>query len=94
MEILYFPVQHTLIADSDISAASARIENNDMAVSSIEKVNHPRVTWLNDKLQQIINMKVNAEFELSVAEAELENLSSSMEFCYARSPYDLGPRFH
>ena len=57
-----------------MSSASAGIDNNDMAVSAIEKVNHPTVTWkdeiisrrkkrkTNDKLQQIVNRKVNAEF--------------------------------
>ena len=92
MEIPSIPVQHTLVVDADMSAASAGIDDNDMAVSSTEKVNQPRVTWwdeiisrrkkskTNDKLQQIVNRKVNDEFEFSVAEAELENLSSSMEF--------------
>ena len=90
MEIPYIPAQHTLVADADMPAASAGIDDNDMAVSTIEKVNQPRVTFrdeiisrrrkgkTNDKLQQIVNRKVNDEFEFSVAEAELENLSSSM----------------
>ena len=90
--ITYIPVQQTLVEDADMSAASAGIDDNDMAVSTIEKVNQPRVTWRddiiprgkkrkkNDKLQQIVNTEANAEFEFSVAETELENLSSSMEF--------------
>ena len=90
MEINSIPVQHTLVADADMSAASAGIDDNDMSVSSTEKVNQPRVTWrdeiisrikkskTNDKLQQIVYRKVNAAFEFSVAEDELENLSSSM----------------
>ena len=90
MEIPSIPIQHTLVVDADISTAGSGIDDNYMAVSSTEKVNQPRVTWqdeiisrikkskTNDKLQQIVNRKVNAEFEFSVAEAELENLSSSM----------------
>ena len=92
MAIPYIPIQHTLVADAYMSAASAGLDNNDMAVSAIEKVNQPRVTWqdeiisrrkkskTNDRLHQILNRKVNSEFEFSAAEAELENLSSSMEF--------------
>ena len=41
--IPYIPVQHTLVADADMSAASAEIDDNDMVVSAIEKVNQPRV---------------------------------------------------
>ena len=44
MAIPYIPIQHTLVADADISAASAGIDDNDMAVSAIEKVNQP-MTW-------------------------------------------------
>ena len=75
MAITFIPVQHTLVADADMSAASAGIDENDMSVSAIEKVNQPGVTWrdeiisrrkkrkTNDKLQQIVNREVNAEFE-------------------------------
>ena len=92
MEIPSIPFQHTLVADADMSAASAGIDNNDISASDIEKVNEPRVTcqdeiisrrkkrMTHDKLQQIVNTEANAEFEFSVAETELENLSSSMEF--------------
>ena len=45
MEIPSNPVQHTLLKEADISAASAGIDVNDMAVSAIEKFNQPRVTW-------------------------------------------------
>ena len=45
MAIPYIPVPHSLIADADISAASAGIDENDMAVYAIEKFNQPRVTW-------------------------------------------------
>ena len=38
------PVQHTLVADADMSADISGIDNNDMAVSAIEKVNQPRVS--------------------------------------------------
>ena len=74
VEIPSIPIQHTLVADADMSAASAGIDDNYMAVSSTEKVNQPRVTCqyeiisrikkskTNDKLQQIVNRKVNAEF--------------------------------
>ena len=44
IEIPSIPVQHTLVADADMSAASAGIVDNDMAASAIEKVNQPRVT--------------------------------------------------
>ena len=44
MEIPSIPVQHNRVADAEISAVSAGIDNNDMAVSDIEKVNQPRVT--------------------------------------------------
>ena len=74
MGIPSIPFQHTLVADVDMSAASAGIDDNDMALSVIEKVNQPRVTYqdeiilrrkrrnTNDKLQQIVNRKVNDEF--------------------------------
>ena len=39
MEIPSIPVQHTLVVDADMSASSAGIDVNDMAVSAIEKVN-------------------------------------------------------
>ena len=92
MAIPSIPFQHTLVSDVDMSAASAGIDDNDMSVSAIEKFNQPRVTWwgeiisrrkksnTNDKIQQIVNRKVNAELEFPVAEAELENLSLSMEY--------------
>ena len=44
MEIHSIPVQHTLVADAYMSTASDGIDNNDMAVSAIEKVNQPRVS--------------------------------------------------
>ena len=44
MAIVSIPVQHTLVADADMSAAIAGIDDNDMSVSSTEKVNQPRVT--------------------------------------------------
>ena len=45
MEITSIPVQHTLVADADMSTASAGIDNNYMVVSAIEKFNQPRMTW-------------------------------------------------
>ena len=44
MEIHYIPIKHTLVADAYMSTASAGIDDNDMAVSAIEKVNQPRVS--------------------------------------------------
>ena len=44
MAIPSIPVQHTLVADADMSAASVGIDDNDMVVSAIEKVNQPMVT--------------------------------------------------
>ena len=44
MTIPYIPVQHTLVADADMSADSARIDDSYIAVSAIEKVNQPMVT--------------------------------------------------
>ena len=105
MEIPYIPFQHTFVADADMSAASSGINNNDMEVSAIEKVNQPRVTYrdeiisrrkkrrTNDKLQQIVNRKVNAEFEFSVAESKLEKLSSNMEFDMPDHPMTWDPDF-
>ena len=38
MALPSIPVHHTLVANVDMSAASAGIDNNDMPVSAIEKV--------------------------------------------------------
>ena len=86
--------ENTLVADADMLASVADFnDNNDMATSrnaAIEKVNRPSASWQdkmlsnrqhrksNEKLQWVINRKRAAEFEVSVAEYDLDNLNSNI----------------